>query len=293
MAERASESEYMDMRRVGEIAVTVINDGEIALPLAAVFPPAQAAWLRVHGVADACDAGLFNQFVTHVRAGEAAIVIDPAFDDPGTAWDRAFAGAWLGVARTPGMAAGLATIGVRPEDVTHVIITHAHSDHFAGIVVERDGQETIRFPNARHLIGRAEWEGNAKRDDPATDVARRLGMVADAGLLDLVDGDRTVAPGVTMLHMPGETPGHSIVRIEEGGARLYVLGDLFHHASEIAHLDWISPWVDPATMARSRQRFLAEAVPARATMIFTHGPFPPWGRILPDGDAYRWQLEED
>ena len=50
-------------------------------------------------------------------------------------------------------------VGVRPEEITHVLITHAHYDHFAGVAVERDGRYVARFPQARHLIGRADWEG--------------------------------------------------------------------------------------------------------------------------------------
>ena len=65
-----------------------------------------------------------------------SILIDPAYDDPGTAWDQAFAAKWPGITRTPGLAAGLASIGVRPEEITHVLITHAHDDHFAGVVAD-------------------------------------------------------------------------------------------------------------------------------------------------------------
>src|SRR5436305_307941 len=120
----------------------------------------------------------------------------------------------------------------------------ARVDHFAGVAVERAGRHAVRFPNARHLIGRADWEGNPRRDNPAADISTRLGAVHERGLLDLVDGEQEIVPGVTMIHAPGESKGHSIVRVESGGERFYALGDLFHHASEIQNPDWASPWVD-------------------------------------------------
>lgn len=281
-------STYIDQRRIGEATITVISDGVAAVPLDFVFPPQEAAWLREHGEAEGGTLFAGDQIVIHIALGAASIVIDPAFDDPGTAWDRHFAGRWPRVTRTPGLGAALASIGVAPEAVTHVLITHAHDDHFAGVLVERDGQLVPRFPRARHLIGRGDWEGNPRRDDPDGDLATRLGAIADLGLLDPVAGDREVAPGITLLHAPGETPGHSIVRVQSGGATFYALGDLFHHASEVAHLDWQSPWVEPVAMRASRERFLDEAVPQDAAIVFTHETFPAWGRIVRDGAGFRW-----
>ncbi len=286
MADSAS---FVSTRRFGDAIVTVINEGSLPIPIASVFPGPEAEWIRAHGEADRADRLLSDQAVIHVRIGDASILIDPAYDDPGTEWERAFATKWPGITRTPGLDAGLASIGVRPEEITHVLITHAHDDHFAGVVAERGGRNELRFPNARHLIGRADWEGNPRRENPAADICTRLGAVEARGLLDLVDGEQEIVPGVTMIHAPGETKGHAIVRVESGGAQFYALGDLFHHASEIEHLDWASPWVDVPVMRASRERFLAEAVPRGATVNFTHERFPMWGRIVATETGHRWE----
>lgn len=288
MAQRSPAS-YVSSRRFGDATVTVINDGVIPIPVGSVFPPPEADLIRAHGEVDAEDRLNSGQMVIHIQIDDASILIDPAYDDPGSAWNDHFAAKWPGLSRTPGMAAGLASIGVRPEEITHVLITHAHDDHFAGVVAECGGRNALRFPNARHLIGRADWEGNPRRDQPEHDLAARLGAVERQGLLDLVDGDQEVMPGVTMVHAPGETPGHSIIRLDSGGARFYALGDLFHHPSEITHLDWASPWVDLPTMRASRERFLAEAVPTDATIVFTHEHFPAWGRIIASNGGRHWE----
>jgi glyoxylase-like metal-dependent hydrolase (beta-lactamase superfamily II) len=280
---------YVSSRRIGDATVTVINDGIIPIPVASVFPPPEAALIRAGGEVDANDRLNSGQMVIHIGIGDASILIDPAYDDPGSAWNDHFATIWPGLTRTPGMEAGLASIGVRPEAITHILITHAHDDHFAGVVTERGGRNAVRFPNARHLIGRADWEGNPRRDMPERDLSARLGAVAKRGLLDLVDGDQEVVPGVAMIHAPGETPGHSIIRLDSAGARFYALGDLFHHPSEIGHLDWASPWVDLPTMRASRDRFLAEAGPTDATIVFTHEHFPAWGHIVATDRGYRWE----
>jgi len=280
---------YCAARRIGDATITVINDGDVTIPVAAVFAAEEAAWLRETGAADEQGNIVTAQLIVHIAIGDRSIVIDPAFDDPGTAWDRHFAGRWAGVRRTPGLAAALDVLGIAPDGVTDVIFTHAHDDHFVGALYEADGALRPRFPNARHLIGRADWDGNPRREGSDDDLARRLGALDALGLLAPIAGEFTVGPGVTILPAPGESPGHQIVRVASQGETFYALGDLFHHASELAHLDWYSPWNDPATMRDSRARFLAEAVPSGAVAVFTHARFPGWGQVVRAGAGYRWE----
>lgn len=288
MADRTTSlAPYYATRRCGEVTITVINDGDVTIPVAAVFAAEEAAWLRETGVADEQGNIVTAQLIVHIAIGDRSIVIDPAFDDPGTTWDRHFAGRWVEVRRTPGLAAALGALDIAPDGVTDVIFTHAHDDHFVGALYEANGELRPRFPHARHLIGRADWEGNPRREQPDDELARRLGALDALGLLVPVAGELTVTPGVTILPAPGESPGHQIVRVAAQGETFYALGDLFHHASELAHLDWYSPWNDPATMRDSRARFLAEAVPSGAVALFTHARFPGWGRVVSDSAGYR------
>ena len=46
-------------------------------------------------------------------------------------------------------------IGLAPEDVTHVVFTHAHPDHIWGLLDEFDD---VLFPEAAFMMGRAEWD---------------------------------------------------------------------------------------------------------------------------------------
>lgn len=283
---------YVESRRCGDAIVTAISEAVYRYPVSLAVP--EAEWRRELPQADAEGRLPYGQHVVHVRLGDASILVDPGLDDPDSAWGRHHAAQTPDLARTPGVVAGLASIGVRPEDVTHVVITHAHFDHVVGATVERDGGLAPRYPRARYLLGRADREG--LRDRPDSDMAVRLGVIERRGQLDLVDGDREVAPGVTMLRAPGETPGHAAVRVASGDARFYALGDLFHDACEVAHLDWAAPWVDFPAMRASREHLLAEAVPAGATLVFTHALFPPWGCIVGGADTasgYRWETVDD
>ena len=241
--------EYVATRRIGDATVTLINDGVFdAIPLIPWMDAPAAAVRRAVPEADANGAiGHSGMIVAHVRIGHASILIDPGVGDLDPS-------SWLvtdlKLCRTPGVQAGLAAVGSAPEQITHVLITHAHDDHFLGAMVRRDGQHIPRYPQARYVIGRAEWDGNPAREDPTSEVTLRLGALDRRGLLAVVEGDAAIVPGVTMLPAPGESPGHSIVHVASAGDHFYYLGDLFHHTCEVAHLDWVMAHRNtPAMMA--------------------------------------------
>jgi glyoxylase-like metal-dependent hydrolase (beta-lactamase superfamily II) len=282
----AAVSDYVQSRRLGDLTVTAINDGTIALPVELTV--AEDVWRQEIDV----DGEGRIQADTHVllvQTGTATILIDAGLDEPRSSWDRRFLEKWPGSTRTPGVVAGLASIGIDPEDVSHVLVTHVHFDHVVGLAAERDGRLVPRYPNARVLLGRGDWE-NTPEDNLGPEQRARVGAVAEAGLLDLIDDELEVASGVTMIPAPGESPGHSMIRITSNGETLYAVGDLFHFAKEVEHPDWMVPWADQEPMRTTRRTLLQNAVSAAALVVFSHEQFPPWGRIVGDGGSgFRWQ----
>jgi glyoxylase-like metal-dependent hydrolase (beta-lactamase superfamily II) len=280
-------SEFVASRRIGGATVTVISEG--TLDWTPRFPISDEERRREMPDADANGTLTLGMNFVHIQLAGASIVVDPMCDDPTSAWEHEFAAKWPGLTRTPGISAALREIGVRPDAVTHVVITHSHADHLAGVAVEADGGLAPRFPRARHLIGRADWEESLARRDPNSDLSARFGLIVRAGLVDFVDGEREVSPGVTVTPTPGESPGHLAVRVSDGGQRFYYLGDLFHHACEVAHPEWAPGNRDLTALRASRARIIAEAATPEATAMFTHDRFPAWGRIVRTHDGVRWE----
>lgn len=138
----------------------------------------------------------------------------------------------------------------------------------------------------------SDWE-DAAEDHLGPEQRARIGAIEEAGHLDLVDGECDVIPGVTMIPAPGESPGHSIVRVSSGGEELFLTGDLFHFGAEFEHLDWMVPWADEKLMSTSRQELLTAVGGTDALVAFTHETFPPWGRIVGDASSgCRWERAE-
>lgn len=252
--DRIGDGAFVEVRHLGDATVAVVSEGESLW--APRYQVPQTEWRRYLPGADAAGRVWFGLNVVLVRLGAALVVIDPGLDDPGTALAREFGerfSSWgIEIVRSPGLAAAMVHLGWESAAVTHVVITHAHLDHYAGTVVAQSGALIPRFPHARHFVGRADWEGNPARAEPDSDLNRRLGTIAEKGLLEVVDGEREIAPGVTLVPSPGETPGHLAVRVTSAGRSLYVLGDLIHHACEVEHPDWVPGDRDGDAMRASR-----------------------------------------
>ncbi len=283
-----SPSTYVASRQFGQATVTIISDGYIRGKVALPLP--ESEWRPGIPEADAEGVISYGLNFVHIKIGEASIVIDPSgLDDPTSGMIKDFMETYPAHMLTPGLEAGLATIGVNIEDITHLLITHGHLDHFRGMITERDGKQVPRFANARYLVGAGDWDSQFKQEKP--DGARALcyETVENAGQLETVAKDREFVPGVTMIPAPGESPGHCIIRVESEGESFYYLGDLFHYATEVEHLDWQDPGRDPLQMRVSRDRLVNEVADSDAILLYTHSPFPGWGRIVSTTTGHRWQ----
>lgn len=273
---------HVSTHRVGRATVSQVNDGVGGWTPKLSAP--EAEWRAALPQADAAGYVENDHYSGLIQIGDARVLVDTGFDDPSPS------SPWMAprYRRTPGVTAGLASLGVRPEEITHVLFTHRHGDHVAGSILA-DG--TARFPNARHLIGRGDRHRQpGPAENPETLEDAQLGGLERLGLLELIDGEIEVVPGVTIIHAPGESPGHSIVRVRDDGAAAYFVGDLFHFPCEVEHLDWVSPGRDPVAMRRSRERLLAETADTGALVTYSHAPFPAWGKVTRQGDGYRWSL---
>jgi len=183
----------------------------------------------------------------------------------------------------------LRAVGVEPEAVTHVVLTHLHFDHCGG-ATRRDehGRIVPTFPNARHCVQRAEWEA-ATRPTPATDRAYdrdNLEALEAEGLLDLVEGEVEVRPGIRAIPVPGHTRAHQIVRVASGGDALVFLGDLVpttHHVR--THYNTAYDLNLEATMLR-KVALLEEACREGWRLVFYHDTDVPVGTVEKDTSGH-------
>jgi glyoxylase-like metal-dependent hydrolase (beta-lactamase superfamily II) len=166
-------------------------------------------------------------------------------------------------------------MGVKLGEIAHVIITHAHFDHFNGVTQELEGTHVPCFPNARHYLGSADWESADMRtalQDTRSLESHTVGILRQKRLLELVKGNFSVESEVEIIAAPGETPGHQIVRVCSEGQTLYCLGDLYHDPIEVEHPEWMVSWANADANRISRRALTDAALAENALLVATHIP---------------------
>ncbi|MSP14428.1 MAG: MBL fold metallo-hydrolase [Chloroflexi bacterium] len=259
-------ADYIRTFPLGAGTFTIINVGDGNRNMAGFLTAPESQW-PPQAVAAFKEFTRLTYQAVHIAVDGLSVLVDPGKFEPSPEHD------FPGYQPPPGLIASLAEIGVRPEKISYVIVTHAHGDHFNCTTEVRDGRLVPYFPNARHLMGRADWE----QMQPALQnkdslESQTLGVLHQAGLLDLVDSRINVSPGIQIIPTPGETPGHLVVRAHSQGQTLYCLGDLYHMAVEVEYPEWPVSWADMNTMRGSRQIVVEAALPENALLVATHIP---------------------
>ncbi|MDO9417228.1 N-acyl homoserine lactonase family protein [Pararhizobium sp.] len=159
----------------------------------------------------------------------------------------------------------LATIGLKPDQIGRVGISHNHFDHVG---------QAASFPGATLLIGAADLEGfKAKPPAFAVDPAFIAPWLTGGSKVEPVSGDHDVFGdgSVTMLAMPGHTKGEMalLVKLEKTGPVL-LSGDVVHFNEQIASKGVPSFNADRAETLASMERLTAIAENLKATLVIQH-----------------------
>lgn len=129
---------------------------------------------------------------------------------------------------------GIMNLGISPEMIDYVFLSHLHTDHSGGTVKKNNGQMVTRFPKARYIVQKAEWEDAINPDErtSAVYIPERLHVLEAAGQLDLIDGDTEFLPGVRGVVTGGHTRGHQALEAESDGMTFVYYADIVpssHH----------------------------------------------------------------
>ena len=177
---------------------------------------------------------------------------------------------------------------VPPEKIDFVINTHYHFDHCGGNT-RLEGDELVpNFPNATYLVSRKEYEdaNNPNERTVATYFPHNWKPLEQKGLLHVVEEDKEIVPGVTLVQTPGHTAGHQSVKVESEGRILFYMADLCPTSAHLS-LPWIIAYdLFPLTTLEVRKRIYPQAVDEKWLLFFEHDPKLPLGRLSQENGKY-------
>jgi glyoxylase-like metal-dependent hydrolase (beta-lactamase superfamily II) len=176
--------------------------------------------------------------------------------------------------------------GVQPEEIDTVIITHLHFDHVGWNAQAGPAGVSPTFPNARYLVPQKDWE--LYRSPAEAEKRAYLGATValyQQGRVDLVDGEQTVTPDVTLVPTPGHTPGHQAIMVVSGNERAAIIGDAAHTPAQVQETHW-SPNADhdPVLSSQTRSRMFAQYEADHTLLCAGHFPHPGFGYLTRVGN---------
>ncbi|MGH7617811.1 MAG: MBL fold metallo-hydrolase [Gemmatimonadaceae bacterium] len=184
---------------------------------------------------------------------------------------------------------GIRAAGFSPDDITLVINSHLHFDHAGGNTIKDAAGTRPSLPKARYVMQRGEYEYATHTNERTAASYFRHNFVplVESGLVDFLEGEQEIVPGIRGIPTPGHTPHHQGLLIESDGEKAFYIADL---APTVAHLSlaWIMGYdVEPLVTLETKRRILKRAVEEDWLVVFEHDATTAWAKIEHDGKTYR------
>ena len=268
-------------RRIGDITVTAISDGfldgsmqvlrnitveEATGILSAAFRPARRTSV--------------NAFLIH-SAGRLALV------DTGS-------GTYL-LPTAGKVLANIKAAGIDPARIDTVILTHMHPDHSAGLA-DRTTWKPL-YPNAELVMHEREpvhWFDDANMAKGTDREKRDFFQAGREQVTPYKDRwqlfrQGEVFPGVTAIHRPGHTPGHTTYMVSSGKEQLLIWADTVHVPEvQTARPEVCMDFDTDKTLAEDSRRKVFDMVATdRLLVTGMHLHFPGFAHLVRDGAGYR------
>jgi glyoxylase-like metal-dependent hydrolase (beta-lactamase superfamily II) len=183
----------------------------------------------------------------------------------------------------------LREVGLEPDAIDTVVMTHMHFDHSGGTTRRTaSGATEPVFRRARHIVQAREWQDatHPHERNRASYLAENVLPLRDAGLLQIVEGETEIAPGVRVLPTPGHTAGHQSVLVgASDGPKALFLGDVVPTAVH-TRLPWVMGYdLEPARTVDTKRALFKRALDEDWLLLWGHDRDHMGGRLRLDKDG--------
>lgn len=193
----------------------------------------------------------------------------------------------------------LSAVGLQPEEVDTVLLTHGHPDHLGGLL-DADGLPVFKHASLYiHPLEADYWRDDAMMAQVAEPrkknfVLARRTLAAYEERLHYLHHDEAIA-GITPVWLPGHTLGHTGFRIDGAQKRLLVWGDIVH----FPHIQSAQPDVSiafdccPAQAAKTRKRIMAQVSDEQWLIAGMHFGKPGFAHLHATEKGYQLEYVEE
>jgi len=207
-----------------------------------------------------------------LKSGAKNILIDTGM---GTKWEDKFKEIYRIDQNESSLKKSLMKIGLKPEDITDVILTHLHFDHTGGSTEVSNGKLTPAFRNAKYYIKKKNfnWAANPSDRDKGSYLKENFLPLKEAGVLCFTDDERNFDSEIEFIEVNGHTFGQQLVKIQDSSNTILFCADLFPTTSHI-NLPYIMGYdLQPLVTLEEKKKILNKAQEGDWKLFFEHDPF--------------------
>jgi len=180
----------------------------------------------------------------------------------------------------------LAALGISPDQIDVVVLSHLHFDHAGGLLSAFGGAPQLVFPRASYVVGAEAW-ARAKSPharDRASFIPGLTDLIEATGRLELVSGDtsRVLGEGYTFHRSSGHTPGLLLTEVAMPDGPVVFCADLIPGKAWV-HLP-ITMGYDryPELLIDEKTALLGDLLERHGRLFFTHDPVVAMGTLVRD-----------
>lgn len=186
----------------------------------------------------------------------------------------------FGVMEESSVLTDLDALGLSPDDIHIVLMTHLHFDHACGLTELKDNQWVSVFKQAAIITSQIEWNEMRDPNIRSKNTYWRENWEAVSSQMKTFEKEIEITKGIKMVHTGGHSNGHSIVIIEDGDETLLHMGDIMptHAHSNVL---WVLAYDDyPMDSVYQKQKWMKTGLEKQVWYSFYH-------------DAYYWAIKWD
>jgi glyoxylase-like metal-dependent hydrolase (beta-lactamase superfamily II) len=182
----------------------------------------------------------------------------------------------------------LKKFNIQPEQVTDVILTHLHFDHSGGATIIENGKIIPTFPNAKYYVQKEQynWAINPTEKDRASFFPENYVPLYEMGLLELLDGNGDIFPGISAVNVSGHTKSMQLIKIYDNNQSAIFVADLCPTSAHIP-LPYIMGYDnEPLQTLEEKKKLFPQLYEEKTIIVYEHDAFKQASNIISNGKGF-------
>lgn len=176
----------------------------------------------------------------------------------------------LGIVDESSVLENLKGLGLVPEDIHIILMTHLHNDHAAGLTKWQDEKLVSVFPNANIYTTQVEWDEMRNPNIRSRNTYWKENWEPVQDQVKTFEGRFEVLPGIEMVHTGGHSNGHAIIKLTQNEETILHMGDLMPTHAHSNPL-WVLAYDDyPMDSIFAKEKLMEEALAGDYWFSFYH-----------------------